>query len=100
MLIMKEKDILILGKGPRQGLNNTTLAAEEEYAINFSEQQMKFCLSLHYSGANSYFFVNSVEIHKFKANDFEINAAALRLGNFAKKFSIDNMKKTELYGHV
>ena len=45
MLIMKEKDILILGKGPRQGLNNTTLAAEEEYAINFSEHMLSILVS-------------------------------------------------------
>ena len=38
----KKKDILILGKGPTQGLNDTTLTAEKEYAINFKEQQKKF----------------------------------------------------------
>ena len=76
------------------------MAAEEEYAINFSEQKMKFCLSLYYNGANSYFFVNGVEIYKFKANDFEINAVALCLGNDPKTFSIDNTIKTELYRHV
>ena len=31
----KEKDILILGKGPTQGLNDTT--TEAQYSINFSE---------------------------------------------------------------
>ena len=39
----KKKYILILGKGPTQGLDDTTLTAEKEYAINFSEQQEKFC---------------------------------------------------------
>ena len=37
----KKKDILILGKGPTQGLDNTTLAAEKEYSINCTEQQKK-----------------------------------------------------------
>ena len=32
----KNKDILILGKGSTQGLDNTTLTAEAEYCINFS----------------------------------------------------------------
>ena len=37
------KNILILGKGPTQGLDNTTLTAEIEYSINFSRSQRKFC---------------------------------------------------------
>ena len=32
----KKKDILILGKGPTQGLDDTTIAAEAEYCIIFS----------------------------------------------------------------
>ena len=33
----KKKDILILGKGPRNGLDDTTLTAGKEYSINFTE---------------------------------------------------------------
>ena len=58
----KKKDILILGEGPTQGLDDTTLTAEKKYSINFTEHNKKFCLSLHYKGANSYLFVNGVEI--------------------------------------
>ena len=50
----KKKYILIFGKGPT-------------------------CLSLHYNGANSYFFVNGKEIVKFKAKDSEIVATSLCL---------------------
>ena len=32
----KNKNILIFGKGPIQGLDNTTLTAEAEYSINVS----------------------------------------------------------------
>ena len=32
---------------------------------------------MHYNVANSYIFVNGVEIHKFKAKDSEIKAALL-----------------------
>ena len=32
----KEKDILILGEGPTQGLDDTTLTAEAKYPINFT----------------------------------------------------------------
>ena len=31
-----KKYILILGKGPTQGLNDTTLTAKAQYPINFS----------------------------------------------------------------
>ena len=62
----KKKDILVLGKGPTQGLEHT-LTAEKMYSINFTVTKNKFCLSLHYNGANSYLFVNGTEIYKFKA---------------------------------
>ena len=68
----KKKDIFILDKSPTNGLDNTTLSAEKEYSINFTEQQRKFCLSLHFNAMNSYIFVNDVEIHKFKAKDSKI----------------------------
>ena len=32
----KKKDILIFGKGPTQGLDNTTLTAENMYSTNFT----------------------------------------------------------------
>ena len=69
----KKKDILILGKGPTQGLEHS-LTAEKMYSINFAVTKKKFCLSLHYNGANSYLFVNGREICKFKAKDSEIVA--------------------------
>ena len=100
----KKKTIIILGEGSTQGLDDTTLTAEKinfaEYSINFAESRKKFCLSLHYNGANSYLFVNVAEIIKFKAKDSETNAIPLCLGNLSKGFSIDNMKKTGLNGYV
>ena len=50
----KKKDILIICEGPTQGLYGTTLTAEKKYPINFTENNKKFCLCLHYNGANSY----------------------------------------------
>ena len=47
--------ILILGKGPANGLADTTLTAEAEYSINLSKQQKKFCLSFPLNGSNSFF---------------------------------------------
>ena len=55
----------------------------------------KFCLSLHYNGANSYLFVKGTEIYKFKAKDSKIVAVPLCLGNISKDSSVDNMKKKQ-----
>ena len=68
------------------------------YSINFTEK--RFCLSLHYNGANSYLFVNGTEIYKFKAKDSEILASPLCLGNISKDWSTDNMTKTGLNEYV
>ena len=51
----KEKNILILGIGPTQGLEHK-LTAEKMYSFNFTVTKKKFCLSLHYNGASSYLF--------------------------------------------
>ena len=91
----KKKDILILGKGPTQGLEHT-LTAEKMYSINFTVTKKKFCLSLHYNRANTYLFVNGTEIYKFKTKDSEIVEAPLYLRNISKEWSADNMKKQGL----
>ena len=98
----KGKDILIHGKGPTQGLGEHSLSAEKMYLINFRATGRRFCLSLHYNGENSYLFVNSTEIIKFKAKDSELTSTILCLGDISKDFSVSNMnkKKTGLYGTV
>ena len=70
------------------------------YSITFTEKNKKFCLSLHYNGANSYLFVNGTEIYKFKAKDSKIVASPLCLGNISKDWSTDNMKKAGFNGYV
>ena len=96
----KNKDILILGKGRTQGLDNTTLTAEAKYSINFSRSQRKFWISLHYNWSNSLLFINATKIHQFKAKDSDIKRYPLCLGNISKDVSVDNMKKTGLNRYV
>ena len=43
----KKKDILIIGIGPTQELNDTTLTAEAHYSTSFLRSNRKFCLSFH-----------------------------------------------------
>ena len=76
----KNKDILILGEGPIQGLDDTTLTAEAKYSINFSTSNKKFCLSLHYNESKSSLFVNAIKIYQFKAKD------SIMLKKYFKRF--------------
>ena len=58
-----KKGILILGLGPTQGLDDTTLTAEAQYLNHFSISNRKLCFSLHYNGSNSFLFVNATKIY-------------------------------------
>ena len=91
--------ILIVGKGPTQGLDYHLLIPNAECPINFSEKGNKFCLHLHYNGRNSYLFVNGLKIYQFKEKDFELNAYPLCLGNISKYFTVNNIKKLD-YMHI
>ena len=93
------KDISILEKGPTQRLGEHSLTAEKMYSVNFADNGHKYCLSLHYNGANSYLFVNGTKIIKFKAKDSKIVASPLCLGNMSNDSSADNMKDTGLNGY-
>ena len=66
------------------------------YLVNFSATKRRFCLSLHFNGANS-LFVYGFEVIKFKAKDSEIIPNLLYLGNLSKDFSASNMKKKQDY---
>ena len=95
----KGKDILILSKGPTQGLNNTTLTAETLYPVNFTRPGITVCLSQHYNGSNSFVF-DVTKIYQFKAKDSEIKKYPLCLANTSGDFSANNMIKTGLNGYV
>ena len=94
----KKKDILVLGRGPTQGLESY-LTVEKMYSVNFTVKK-KNCLSLHYNGANSYLFAIGAEIINFKAKNYELVVSPLCLGNTSKDWSTDNMKETGFTGYV
>ena len=58
----KNKNVLVLDEGPRQGLNNTA-----KYPTNFTEQGKKLVLNLQYNGNNSFLFVNTTNICQLTA---------------------------------
>ena len=88
----KNKDILLLGKGPTQGLDHMILTAEAIYAINFTQPNKRFVSSAHYNGRNSFLFVNATKIYQFKARS-SIEDHALCLVKILKDFTINDMKK-------
>ena len=63
----KSKNILVLGEGIIQGLDNTTLTTEAKYPITCTQSERKIVLSLHYNGSNSFFFVDAATIWHFNA---------------------------------
>ena len=95
-LITTKKDILILGKGPTQQLNGTTLAAERKYSINFSKSFFLFKPpSLYYNVSNSCLIVHATKKQKqkkqknkrkLKANNSEIKIIFLVLRKYFRRF--------------
>ena len=92
----KGKDILILGEGLTQGLDDTTLTAEVIYPINFIQLGKRFVLRQHYNGSKNFLFLSATEVHQFKAKDSEIKDYTLCLGNVLKNFTINNMEENRI----
>ena len=92
----KGKYILILGEGPTQELDDTTLTVEAKYPINFTQSGKRFVLSLHYNGSNSSLFVNATKVYQFNLKTSDKKENALCLGNTSEDFRSNNMKKAGL----
>ena len=83
-------DILILGEGPTQRLDDTTLIAEANMllVLHNNNNKKRFVLSLHYNGSYSFLFVTATKIYQFNTKDSEIKDYTLCLGNILKDFTI------------
>ena len=68
----RANNIYVMGKDFTQGCNDTTIYAEKLFHNNCTEFGVKFVLSLHYNGDNSYLFANGRQELKFKAKDEQI----------------------------
>ena len=73
MLIIK-KDMQVLGEGPTQGLDDTTLIPLWQFLIIFTQPGTRFVLIFHYNGSKSLLFVNAVIMNQLKAKDLEIES--------------------------
>ena len=89
----RNKNILVLGEGSIQGLEDVTVTAEAKCSVNCTESEKTFVLSLHYNRNNSFLFVNTVKIYLFRAKDSKIRLYSVCLGNISKDFTLDDMKK-------
>ena len=54
----RKNNFLVVGEGDTFCINRSLGELEKKFSINFSKTKTKFCLRLHYSGCNSYLFVN------------------------------------------
>ena len=54
---IKDENILNLGEGATQGLEDTTLAAETIYPITFTQLNKRFVLSRLYNGSNKFLLI-------------------------------------------
>ena len=62
----RKNNVLVLGEGPTFGINRTFGSPEKTFSINFSKENAKLCLSLHYNADNSCLLVNGKEIFSLK----------------------------------
>ena len=99
----KKHHIYILGKSFTQGLQyGATIYAEYDYdKVNGSQVNVKFVLSVHYNGDNSYLFINGVQKIKFKAMDSLNLKNPLVVGNTSNNFPNNtDYKKAALHGEI
>ena len=95
----KTKNVLVLGHGLIQKIDDTTIYAEKIYSPNFTVANKTFCFNLHYNGDDSYLFVNGKEVIKFKAKKQSV-VGKLSLGNISTDFNQADRKSTGLYGYI
>ena len=92
--------IYVMGDGFTQVIHDTTLYAEKKYFRNFTEPNVKFVLSLHYNGDDSYLFVNGSQELKFKCKTDQLVKEELCIGNLSSQWTTSESEKTGLYGNI
>ena len=92
--------IYVMGDGLTQGINDTTLYVEKKYYRNFTEPNLKFLLSLHFNGDDSYLFVNGRQELKFKAKSDQLVKEKLCIANLSNQWTTSESEKAGLYGNI
>ena len=86
----KKKDVLILGKGPTQRLDDAMLTTEAQNSIDFSRSNRKFCIIM---GATGFYLLMSQKYINSKKMVLKWKKYPLCLGNISKDFSANDMRK-------
>ena len=88
-----------LGRGYTEFFKGKNVFAESVFKKNFTKNNIKFVLSLHYNSDKSYLIVNGEEIYNFKALK-NLKAGTLALGILHKNYPDEEVKDVSLYGNV
>ena len=75
--------IYLMGTSLTQGIKDTTIYAEKNFYRNFTDPGKKFVLNLHYTGDDSYLFVNGRQELKFKCKTDQLVKEKLCIGNLS-----------------
>ena len=92
--------IYVMRHGFTQGIHDTMLYVEKNYYRNFTEPGKKFMLSLHYSGDDSYLFVNGRQELKFKCKTDQLVKEKLCIGNLSDQWTTSESEKTGFNGNI
>ena len=93
-------DFLELGEGPTAYIINDNVGtAETKFGINLTISNRKFFVCLHYSGNESYLYLNKIEICKFIAHG-NIPEYELCLESVSKDFTKDEINDISLNGTI
>ena len=98
--INRANHIYVMGNGFTQGIHDTTLYVQKKYFRNFTEPNVKFVLSLHYNGDDSYLFVNGRQELRFKCKTDQLVKEKLSVGNLSDQWTTSESEKTGLYGNI
>ena len=89
----RANQIHVMGDGFTQGIHDTMLYVEKKYYRNFTEPDVKFVLSLHYNGDDSYLFVNGRQELKFKCKTDQLVKEKLCIGNLSDQWTTSESEK-------
>ena len=92
--------IYVMDDGLTQGIHDTMLYVEKKYFRNFTEPNVKFVLSLHYNGNDSYLFVNGRQELIFKCKTDQSVKEKLCIGNLSDQWTASESEKKGLYGNI
>ena len=96
----RANNIYVMSKDFIQGINDTTIYARKLFHNNFTEFGVKFVLSLHYNGDDSYLFANGRQELKFKAKTSHLVKEKLCIENLSDQWTTSESEKTGIYGNI